>query len=89
MTRPFRANGLLLLIERVGWFQLRSDGEGVKVVGEDRPSGPGLHPVVVLQAAAAQSVAAFEVADPPFAAGPVAGEASLGSSASRAVVGRR
>src|SRR4051812_14723028 len=27
-----------------------SDGEGVEVVGEDRPAGPGLHPVMALQA---------------------------------------
>src|SRR5215216_3577358 len=57
------------------------DGEGVKVVGEDRPSGPGLHPVVVLEPRAAHAVAAFDVADPALAAGPVSRESSLRSSA--------
>ena len=41
-----------------------SDGEGVEVVGEDRPSGPDLHPVISFESGAAQAVAAFEVTDP-------------------------
>ena len=39
------------------------DGEGVEVVGEDRPSRPDLHPPVPFQSRAAEAVAAFEVAD--------------------------
>ena len=73
---------MVALVDRAwGSVSAGSDGEGVKVVGEDRPSGPGLHPVVALQPGPAQSVAAFEVADPSFAPGPVAGEAFAGSSA--------
>src|SRR5438270_9043045 len=49
-----------------------SDGERVEVVGEDRPAGPGSHPVVALQARAAQAVAALEVADAPLDTGAVA-----------------
>src|SRR6266568_4492118 len=50
------------------------DGEGVQVVGQDRPAGPGPLPLVALQPAAPQPVAALEVADAPFGAGAVAGQ---------------
>ncbi len=45
-----------------------ADGEAVKVVGQDAPSGPGPRAGVALEAAASESVAAFEVADAPFGA---------------------
>src|SRR5580692_13186406 len=56
-----------------------SDGKRVKVVGADRPAGPGLHSVVALQSGAAHSVAVLEVADPALGAGAVATESTLGS----------
>src|SRR5688572_28242810 len=40
-----------------------SDGEGVEVVGEDRPGGPGPLAAVAFEAAAVHSVTALEVAD--------------------------
>ena len=52
-----------------------SDGEGVEVVGEDRPSGPDLHPVIAFEPGSAQPVAALEVTDPAFDGGPVSGSA--------------
>src|SRR2546425_9173148 len=55
------------------------DSEGVKVVCEDSPPGPGLHPPVALQPTAAQPVAALEVADATLRARAVAPQASLGS----------
>jgi len=58
-----------------------SDGEGVSVVGEDRPSGPDLAALVALQPRSVHAVAAFEVTDPAFAAGSAAQQPSLGSPA--------
>src|SRR3954452_541297 len=43
-----------------------SDGEGVEVVGEDRPGVPGPLAGVTFEAAAVHSVAALEVADAAF-----------------------
>ena len=51
-----------------------SDGEGVEVVGEDRPAGPGLHPVISLSRDR-RSPQPRLVADPALDAGPVAGSA--------------
>src|ERR1035437_3967617 len=53
---------------------------GVKVVGEDRSGAPGANSGCSLQAGAAQSVAALEVAGPALGAGAVSGEPSLCSS---------
>src|SRR5215204_2280111 len=50
------------------------DGQGVQVVGQDRPAGPDSLALVTLQPAAAQVVAALEVADAALAAGAVAGQ---------------
>ena len=58
-------------------FSGGSDGQGVEVVGQDAPSGPGLLAVIALQPAAAHAVAAFEVADASFGAGAVALQPSL------------
>jgi hypothetical protein len=69
-----------------GWSRIRgmlsssSDGERVEVVGEDRPGGPGLRSLVAFEAAAAEAVAAFEVADAALDADPEAGEAPVGAS---------
>ncbi len=52
---------------------------GVEVVGEDRPAAPGLLAGAPGQAAAAQPVAAFEVADAALRAGAVAVQASAGA----------
>src|SRR5919204_3530640 len=60
----------------VGMVSVGSDGEGVEVVGEDRPADPGCGAVVAFEAAARQPVAAFEVRDPAFAADAVAGQSS-------------
>ena len=54
-----------------------SDGEGVKVVGGDRPGVPGAHPVLAFESGSVESVFAFEVADAAFGAGSVAREAPL------------
>lgn len=65
--------------DRAGWMVSDApDGEGVKVVCEDCPSGPGLHPRVALQSAAAQPVAALEVADATLRARAVTPQAPLG-----------
>ena len=60
-----------------------ADGERVKVVGEDRPGGPGRHPLLSLQARSAQPVAALEVADSALGAGAVSAQAALRSSGAR------
>jgi len=60
-------------------FSGGSDGQGVEVVGQDAPSGPGFLAVIAL-AAAAHAVAAFEVADASFGAGAVALPPALGAS---------
>jgi hypothetical protein len=51
------------------------DGEGVQVVGQDRPVGPDPLPLVALQPAAPQPVAALEWLTRPSA--PVRQRASL------------
>src|ERR1019366_192600 len=56
-----------------------SDGERVSVVGEDRPSGPDLLAFVAFEAGSVQAIAAFEVTDPPFGAGPEALQPALGA----------
>ena len=61
-------------------FSGGSDGQGVEVVGEDAPSGPGLLAVIAHQPAAAHAVAAFEVADASLGAGAVALQPALGAS---------
>src|SRR4051794_32084356 len=55
------------------------DGERVEVVGKDRPAGPDPLAGVALQAAAAQPVAPFEVADAPFGAGAIARQSLAGA----------
>src|SRR5215213_1102710 len=68
------------------WRMSRSggvDGEGVEVVGQDRPAGPDPLALVALEAAARQPIAALEVADPPLAAGTVAGQAPAGAPGAR------
>src|SRR6185437_4544830 len=57
------------------------DGEGVEVVGQDRPSGPDPQSVISLQSGAPQSVSAFEMTDPALDPGAVAGSAFAGASA--------
>ena len=56
----------------VGSVSLLSDGEGVGVVGQDRPLSPDPPPLVAFQAGSVQPVAAFEVADPALLASAVA-----------------
>src|SRR3954452_1221370 len=68
------------LVGAVGSVSAGPDGEGVEVVGEDRPLGPDLLPVVALQTAAVQPVAAFEVADAAFCPGSVSLHPPLGAS---------
>ena len=51
-----------------------------KVVGQDRPAGPGLLALIAFEPAAAQAVAAFEVTDAPFGTGAVALQPALGAS---------
>src|SRR5437763_10515259 len=58
-------------------FSAGPDGERVKVVGEDRPGAPSLHPGLSLQSGSAQSVAALEVADAALRSRAVAAESSL------------
>src|SRR5215218_11073008 len=59
------------------------DGEGVEVVGQDRPAGPDPLALVALEAAAAQPVAALEVADAALAASAVASQAPAGVPGAR------
>src|ERR671910_1599535 len=59
------------------------DGEGVEVVGQDRPAGPDPLALVAPEAAASQPIAALEVADPPLTPGAVAGQALAGASGAR------
>ena len=58
-----------------------SDGEGVEIVGEDRPSGPDPHSVIAFESGAPQPVAAFEVTDAALDPGPVARAAFAGLAA--------
>src|SRR5438045_2740119 len=57
-----------------------SDGEGVEVVGEDRPGRPGPGAMVAFEARSAQAVSAFEVADASFDADAKAREAPVGAA---------
>ena len=61
----------------------------VEVVGKDRPAAPGLLAGVAGKAAAAQLVAAFEVADAALSAGAVAVQASAGAGRVGLLAGRR
>jgi hypothetical protein len=58
-----------------------SDGEGVEVVGKDRPSGPDLHSVMSFEPGSEYPVAAFEVTDPPLDPSAVPRAAFAGASA--------
>src|ERR1039458_1693321 len=78
LTRPCRANGARFWSSG-GMVSGGSDGEGVKVVGGDRPGVPGAHPVLALESGSVESVFAFEVADAAFRADAVAREAALGA----------
>ena len=75
LTRPVRSEWSQ--IEPGFSVSLVPDGEGVGVVGQDRPSGPDLAAFVSLQAGSVQALAAFEVTDPAFGAGSVALQAPL------------
>src|ERR1700683_2345982 len=78
VTRPFRANGARFWSS--GWMVSGGpDGEGVKVVGGDRPGVPRAHPVLALEPGSVEAVFAFEVADSSLGADAVAREAALGS----------
>src|SRR5512140_1076689 len=70
----------LLWLGALGSVSRGPDGERIAVVGQDSPLTPDLLAVVASQAAAVQSVAAFEVADAAFLAGAVARQPSLGVS---------
>src|SRR5215203_4211923 len=59
------------------------DGEGVEVVGQDRPASPDPLALVASQAAAPQPIAPLEVADPSLAASAVAGQAPAGAPGAR------
>src|ERR1039458_4140407 len=78
LTRPCRANGARFWSS--GWIVSGgSDGEGVKVVGGDRPGVPGAHPVLALEPGSVESLFAFEVADAALRADAVARQAALGA----------
>src|SRR5919106_4324296 len=79
---PRGRRGLLREAGAVWWWTRLGgvDGEGVEVVGQDRPAGPDPLALVASQAAAAQPIAAFEVADAALAAGAVAGQAPAGAA---------
>src|ERR1700740_1656176 len=79
LTRPVRSEWAL--VELVGSVSSASDGEGVSVVGQDRPTGPDLPAGVALETAAVQAVAAFEVADPALGACAVARQSALSTPA--------
>src|SRR6476646_3715402 len=79
LTRPVRSDWAL--IELVGSVSPASDGEGVGVVAQDRPSGPDLPAFVSLEPGSVHTVAAFEVTDPALGAGSVARQPSLGAPA--------
>src|SRR4029450_6116243 len=64
------------------------DGQGVQVGGQDRPAGPDPLALITLQPAAAQVVAALEVADAALAAGAVAGQPPAGAAGGGAPPGR-
>ncbi len=81
LTRPVRSE--LALIELAGSVSPVPDGQGVSVVGQDRPSGPDLVALVAFEARSAHAVAVSEVPDPAFCAGSVALQPSLGSAAAR------
>ena len=59
------------------------DGEGVQVVGQDRPASPDPLALVTPEAAAAQPIAPLEVADAALTAGAVAGQAPAGAARAR------
>src|SRR5215211_9531132 len=59
------------------------NGEGVQVVGQDRPAGPDPLALVAPQAATPQPIATFEVADAALAAGAVAGQPPAGAPRAR------
>ena len=74
------SSGVLARSRPVRVVSLREGGVGVGVVGEGRPSVPDLVAFVAFEAAAAQAVAAFEVADPSFCAGAVALSSAAGAT---------
>jgi len=71
-------SGLALGWAPIGMVSAGSDGEGVEVVGQDRPGGPGSGAVVAFESGSAQAVAAFEVADAAFGADPELRQAPVG-----------
>ena len=73
LTQPVRSE--LAQVELAGIVSSVPDGEGVSVVGQDRPSGPDLAAFVAFEAGSIHPVAAFEVTDPAFGAGSVARKA--------------
>ena len=60
------------------------DGEGVEVVGQDRPAGPNPLSLVAFEAAAPQPAAAFEVAAAALGAGAKSGPGAGGCAWSQA-----
>src|SRR5919106_4583042 len=82
---PRGRRGLLREAGAVWWWTRLGgvDGEGVEVVGQDRPAGPDPLALVAPQAAAAQPIAALEVADAALAAGAVASQAPAGAAGAR------
>ena len=79
LTRPVRSEWAR--VELGFSVSLGSDGEGVSVVGQDRPSGPDLAAFVAFESASVQAVAAFEVTYSAFGAGSVTLQPALGASA--------
>ena len=62
------------------------EGEGVEVVGQDRPGGPGTGAGVALEPGSVEAVASFEVADAAFGADAELGQAAVGLAGVRGVV---
>ena len=78
LTRPVRSEWAQ--VELGFSVSLASDGEGVSVVGQDRPSRPDLLALVAFETGSVHPVAAFEVADRAFGPGPVVLQPSLGAA---------
>src|SRR5512133_2505442 len=70
---------------RVGILSAGADGEGVEVVGQDRPGRPGPGSLMAFEAGATESVAALEMADAAFGADAELGQATVGLGRSGAV----
>src|SRR3954451_20334732 len=60
-----------------------SEAEGVEVVGEDRPGGPGARAGVAFQARSVEPVASFEVTDAALGAAAESGKSPVGLARAR------